>query len=97
MVVATHNPETCAYASEKYRLLAVEGASKVADVAIEHGCVLQGAWANRASHTLYALMEGPNAHAVEEVLFKIRFPEWQTVRIDPVVDMGETIEDLLGS
>ncbi len=91
MVVATHGPETCSHASERFRLLAVEGAARVGQVTKARGCTVHGAWANRVSHTLYMLIDAPSAHVVEQVLFDLRFPEWNTSIIDPVVSMQDAV------
>ncbi len=94
MVVATHGPETCSYVSEKIRILAIESAKRVNESAKAKGCKIVGAWSSRANHTLYFVVDGPNAHMVEQLIFDLRFHEWQSTSIQPVFDMNEAVGGL---
>ena len=94
IVVATHGPETCPLAVDKVRDKNIGAASRMEEVVKDYGCTLEGAWTSRASHTLYILMDGPNAHAVEDVLAELRFPEWETATITPVFTMQEGVHTL---
>ena len=68
MVVNTHNPESCAFRSEDDEAALAPGFGQVARVAQERGAALQGSWVNTASHTIFLLIDAPNAHLIDEVI-----------------------------
>ncbi len=68
MIVNTHDAESCAFRNDELKETMTGGFGAMAEAAAAKGATLQNAWANMASHTVFALMEAPNGHVVDEVL-----------------------------
>lgn len=68
MIVNTHDAESCAFRNDDLKEKMTGGFGAMAEAASAKGATLQNAWANMASHTVFALMEAPNSHVVDEVL-----------------------------
>ena len=68
MLVNTHNPESCAFRSPEDEAAVAPSFMKVGDVAQKRGATLHGSWVNPGSHTVFLLIDAPNAHVVDEVV-----------------------------
>lgn len=68
MLVNTHNAESCAFRSAGDEAALTPGFGNLGQVAQQRGASLQGSWVNTASHTVFALIDAPNAHVVDEVI-----------------------------
>lgn len=68
MIVNTHDAESCAFRNDELKETMTGGFGAMAEAAAAKGATLHNAWANMASHTVFALMEAPNGHVVDEVL-----------------------------
>ena len=56
------------------------------------GITVQGAWVNMPGHTMYFLLDAPNAHVVNQMFAELRFMEWNTVVVNPVVTLEQAME-----
>ena len=68
MIVNTHGPESCAFRGPEHRDAVVESVEALGALAEARGARVEGAWASAASHTVFGLIDAPNAHAVHELL-----------------------------
>ena len=68
MVVNTHSAESCAFRNDENREKLTGGFNAMAEAASANGASLKEAWANMASHTIFALFEAPDAHVMDAVL-----------------------------
>ena len=68
MLVSTHNAESCAFRSAEDEAAVAPAFGGLGRVAEERGASLRGSWVNTASHTVFALIDAPNAHVVDEVI-----------------------------
>lgn len=68
MLVNTHNAESCAFRSADDEAALAPGFGNLGRVAQERGASVLGSWVNTASHTVFALIDAPNAHVVDEVI-----------------------------
>ena len=50
---------------------------------------VQGGWTNMPAHTVYVLVDAPNAHVVNEVIMEIGLMDWNTVEVNPVLTLQE--------
>ncbi len=94
MVVATHGPDTCAAVIPAAAAMAKEGFQKIGEVAKKFGITVQGTWTNMPAHTLYILVDAPNAHVVSQLFRDIHLMDWNTVVVNPVVTLQEAMGSL---
>ena len=93
MVVATHGPETCAAVVPGATAMAKKGFQEIGEAAKKLGITVQGAWTNMHAHTIYILVDAPNAHVVSQLFRDIHLMDWNTVVVNPV----GTLQEAMGS
>ena len=94
MVVATHGPDTCAAVVPEVAEMAKDGFQKIGEAAKKLGIIVQGTWTNMPAHTLYFLVDAPNAHVVSQLFRDIHLMDWNTVVVNPVVILQEAMGSL---
>ncbi len=97
MAVATHTPQTCPVAVPEVRGHLLEVAPRIRQVLEAHGVALQGAWASRAEHAIYFLVDAPGAHQIEDAFIEMGFFQWNTITIRPVTPLEDLFASLRGS
>ena len=70
----------------------VESDRRVAATAA--GASLEGAWANRAAHTAFALIEAPDAHTVDEIVGTAGLIGWPDSRVFAVATLEQVAESV---
>lgn len=68
MLVNRHSEESCAFRSKENRETLLGGFAGLEKAAPSLGVTLEGTWVNMASHTVFALIDAPNAHVVDELI-----------------------------
>ena len=68
MLVNSHNAESCAFRSVEDEAALAPGFAQIARAALERGATVQGSWVNTASHTIFLVVDAPNAHVIDEVI-----------------------------
>jgi hypothetical protein len=94
MVVATHGPDTCAAVVPEVTEMAKAGFQQIGEAAKKLGITVQGIWTNMSAHTLYILVDAPNAHVVGQLSRDIHLMDWNTVVVNPVVPLQEAMDSL---
>ncbi len=94
MAVATHGPDTCAAVVPEVTKIAMAGFQQLGDAAKKLGVTVQGTWTNMPAHTIYFLVDAPDAHAVSQLFRDIRLMDWNTVVVNPVVILQEAMDSL---
>ena len=94
MVVATHGPDTCAAVVPEVAEMAKAGFQQIGEAAKKLGITVQGTWTNMPAHTLYILVDAPNAHVVSQLFRDIHLMDWNTVVVNPVVTLQEAMGSL---
>ena len=94
MVVATHGPDTCAAVVPEVTEMAKAGFQQMGESAKKLGIAVQGTWTNMPAHTLYVLVDAPNAHVVSQLFRDIHLMDWNTVVVNPVVTLQEAMGSL---
>jgi hypothetical protein len=94
MVVATHGPETCAAVVPAVAEKALSASTRMSEVTKALGITVQGAWTNMPGHTLYVLLDAPNAHVVNQMAVELHFMDWSTWVVNPVVTLQQATEKL---
>jgi len=94
LVVATHGPETCAAVVPEFRDKALSVKQRMGEVTKALGITVQGAWTNMPGHTVYFLLDAPNAHVVNQMAMDLHLMDWNTVVVNPVVTLEQAMERL---
>jgi hypothetical protein len=94
MVVATHGPDTCAAVVPEVTEMAKAGFQQIGEAAKKLGITVQGVWTNMSAHTLYFLVDAPNAHVVGQLSKDIHLMDWNTVVVNPIVPLQEAMDSL---
>ncbi len=94
MVVATHGPDTCAAVVPEVTEIAKAGFQQMGEAAKKLGITVQGTWTNMSAHTIYILVDAPNAHVVGQLSRDIHLMDWNTVVVNPVVILQEAMGSL---
>ena len=68
MLVNTHNPESCAFRSPEEEAALAPSFMNLGEIAEKRGATLHGSWVNPGSHTIFLLIDAPNAHVIDEVV-----------------------------
>jgi len=92
LVVATHGPETCAAVVPELKDKVLSNFQRMGEVTKALGITVQGAWTNMPGHTLYFLLDAPNAHVVNQMTMDLHLMDWNTVVVNPVTTLQEAIE-----
>ena len=95
IVFVTHTPLTCPGADADVRVKALAGLSEVEKACAERGMRVVGGWVDRPAHALYFIVDAPNAHEVTKLAVDLKFSDWSTVDVNPVIEVGE-LRDALG-
>ena len=91
MIVATHGPETCPGVIPELREKMVQGMQKMDQVMAAEGATAQGGWVNMPAHQIFMLVDAPNAHVVNKVVMELGFMDWNTVIVNPVIQLQEAV------
>ncbi len=89
MLVNTHSAESCAFRNDENREALLPALSGLTDAASAQGASVQGVWVNRAAHTVFALVDATDAHAVDEVIRVAGLIGWTDSRVFAVSPLGE--------
>ncbi len=92
MLVNTHSEDSCAFRSEENREALVAAFPGLSTAAAAHGGEVAGTWVNMASHTVFVLIDAPNAHAVDEIVRDSGLIGYTTTTVYAVETMETAIE-----
>ena len=91
MLVNTHTAESCAFRSETNRDALAGGLSQLSEVAGKNASSIEGAWVNLSEHTVFALVDAPNGHAVDTIVREAGLVGWTTSVVHPVQTLDAAI------
>ncbi len=97
LVTAIHGPEMCPAANKSAKEIALPGITALSHKATPDDITLIGSWASMPGHTLYAVVDAPSAHSVNEFFLEKGFGSYSTVNVIPVVDIDELNQRLGGT
>ena len=92
MIVMTHGPDTCAAVLPEAGEMARNAMNQMDDVSKKHQVDVKGAWVDSPRHIFYMVVDAPNAHVVSKFMWELRFPNWNTVKVHPVVTIEEAMK-----
>jgi hypothetical protein len=91
MIVNSHDPDHCVFHGDAEREALVGALRRLDGVAGDHGVAPQGVWMARVAHEVYALVDAPNAHAVEEAIIAAGLPGITRSRVIPVMAAADVV------
>ena len=91
MVVMIHGPETCAAVDTASAEMARKAMEMKEEVAKRLQCFIKGAWVDAPAHCFFLLVDAPNAHVVNQAMIELKFMNWNTVHVHPVVTLEEAM------
>jgi len=89
MIVATHGPDTCPASRKELREAYMPEMDRMAEIAKPHSVELGGGWADMPGHTIYIVVDAPNAHAVAQFVSDLHLMDWNTVDVRPVITVEQ--------
>ena len=90
----SHSPENCPGVTDEIRDRVLLASSTMTEVLKSHGCTFQGGWVSKSAHLTFILLDGPNAHAVDDASVDLGLALWNTNTIYPVITFEEAVEGL---
>jgi hypothetical protein len=81
IVVMRHNAESLAFRSQEHQKTERQAFTRLQALAKDQGASLQGAWANTAAHTTFALIDAASAHLVNELLELSGIVAWEDATV----------------
>lgn len=89
-----HSPDQCPGVAHEIRDRVMVAASTMTEVLQTHGCTFQGGWVSKSAHLTFILLDGPNAHAVDDAAVDLGLAVWNTNTIYPVITFEEAVGGL---
>ena len=89
-----HSPDKCPGVTDEIRDRVLLAASTMTEVLKNHGCTFQGGWVSKSAHLTFILLDGPNAHAVDDAAVDLGLALWNTNTIYPVITFEEAVDGL---
>ena len=93
-VILNHGPENCPGVVNTVRDRVLKMSSTMEEVLQAHDCTMQGGWVSRSAHATFVVVDGPNAHAVDELMIDLGLAAWNTTTVYPVITLQEAVEGL---
>ena len=90
----SHSPEKCPGVANDIRDRVLLAASTMTEVLQTHGCTYQGGWVSKSAHLTFILVDGPNAHAVDDVTVDLGLAVWNTATFYPLITLDEAVGGL---
>jgi hypothetical protein len=97
MLVNTHSAESCAFRSDEHRQILPAALASLGEVAEKQGAAVQGAWVNLASHTVFALVDAPDAHALDAIIREAGLIGYTDSRVYAVTPLEQGVATATGS
>ncbi len=94
MVELKHDPRQCPGVALDIRDRVLR-MSEIRDQVMQfRGCTYKGGWVGKSSHMTFLLIDGPDAHAVDDSVVDLGFAVWNTADIYPVINLDDGVEGL---
>ena len=94
MVELHHNPQQCPGVAMEIRDRVLRMDDTQERVMEMRGCSLKGGWVGKSSHATFLLIDGPDAHAVDDTVVDLGFAVWNTAELFPVITLEEAVTGL---
>ncbi len=87
MVSLEHAPERCPGVDLGVRDRVVRMSSELTNTLQRRGCEFKGGWVGKSSHRTWLLLDGPDAHAVDDAVIDMGLATWNRAEIFPIITM----------
>ncbi len=94
MVELKHDPRQCPGVALDIRDRVLRMAETREQAMEFRGCTYRGGWVGKSSHMTFLLIDGPDAHAVDDAVVDLGFAVWNTADIYPVIGLDDAVEGL---
>lgn len=94
IVELKHNPQQCPGVALEIRDRVLRMSDTLEQVMQMRGCTFKAGWVGKSSHLTFLLIDGPDAHAVDDAVVDLGFAVWNTADIYPVIPIEEAVEGL---
>ena len=87
LIALEHAPERCPGVDMGVRDRVLRMSAGMTDTLAQRGCEYRGGWVGKSSHQTWLVLEGPDAHAVDDAVIDLGLATWNRAAIYPVVTM----------
>jgi hypothetical protein len=92
MIVGTHTPQTCPAVVPELAKKVKASYQRMGEVSKKLGITEQGIWTDMPAHTIFTLVDAPNAHVLGQLAMELNLMEWNTSIVHPVIPLKEAME-----
>lgn len=94
MVSLEHAPERSPGVDMGVRDRVLRMAADLADTMSRRECEYRGGWVGKSSHQIWLILDGPDAHAVDNAVIDMGLATWNRAIIYPIISMEEALQGL---
>ena len=87
MIALEHAPERCPGVDLGVRDRVLRMSADLTVTLGARGCEYRGGWVGKSSHQTWLLLEGPDAHSVDDAVIDLGLATWNRAAIYPVITM----------
>jgi len=91
LIIATHGPDTCPASRQDIRETFLGELGNLGQTAQALDATVVGSWNDMTGHTLYLVIDAPDAHTVQRLAANARLMDWGTVDVKPLVELSEAV------
>ena len=94
MVSLEHAPERSPGVDMRIRDRVLRMSADLTETLANRGCQFRGGWVGKSSHQTWLILDGPDAHAVDDAVIDMGLAAWNRAVIFPVITIEEAIDGL---
>lgn len=94
MVSLEHAPERCPGVDLGVRDRVLRMSAELNDTLGNRGCEFKGGWVGKSSHQTWLILDGPDAHAIDDAVIDMGLATWNRTAIFPIITMEEAFGGL---
>ena len=91
MIVSRHTPEACPVVNKTSMEKMVSANQRMGEYTKAIGVTVKGMWTDMPAHTIFMLLDAPNAHLLSKMAFELHLIDNNTSVIYPVITMQEAM------
>lgn len=94
MISLEHAPERCPGVDLGVRDRVLRMSAELTETLASRGCEYRGGWVGKSSHQTWLVLDGPDAHAVDDAVIDMGLATWNRTEIYPIITMEEAFGGL---
>ena len=87
MVSLEHAPERCPGVDLGVRDRVLRMSAELTETLSRRGCEYRGGWVGKSSHLTWLILDGPDAHAIDDAVIDMGLATWNRTDIYPIITM----------